>query len=389
MTQSDSPTFFEFFAGGGLVRHALQEWKCTFANDFSPLKASVYRLNFGEGSIVEGDVWDVSADQMPGIPDMVWASSPCQDLSLAGRRLGLSGERSSAFWGFWRRLEELLERNSQPVVVIENVVGLLSSHDGTDFQSIGRALADKGYCFGALEIDAADFVPQSRRRVFIVASRHVPEGLTIDDPVSRYHTTAVRTAWAGLPDDLRKKWIWWSLTPPQPQSRRLHDLLESDSATIWHSQCQTDELLELIGAEHRKRLRALQASGSVHYLTGFRRMRKVASLNVQRLELRFDGVAGCLRTPGGGSSGQFVFKVKRDNIRSRRLTSLEAARLMGLRTTYRLPEKAGAAMAVLGDGVAIDVVRHLANHLLRPLVSARDTNGSPSWVGDQADTAAA
>ena len=75
-------------------------------------------------------------------------------------------------------------------MVVENVVGLLTSHGGADFTALCRALAEQGYRFGALEIDAARFVPQSRPRVFVIATRTPPAaGLCGDSP---FHTRAVR-----------------------------------------------------------------------------------------------------------------------------------------------------------------------------------------------------
>src|SRR5436190_6089437 len=187
MSRATRP-FYEFFAGGGMARLGLGEtWICAFANDFDPVKAATYRTNFagGAGHFHEGDVWTLSADDLPGRADLAWASSPCQDFSLAGGRAGLAGGRSSAFFGFWRLIEALGERAPR-LVVIENVTGLLSSRGGADFAALGQALAGQGYVFGALEIDAASLLPQSRPRVFVVASRAPPRpGLIGDSP---FHT---------------------------------------------------------------------------------------------------------------------------------------------------------------------------------------------------------
>ncbi|MEI9891903.1 MAG: hypothetical protein WDN45_16765 [Caulobacteraceae bacterium] len=88
------------------------------------------------------------------------------------------------------------------------MTGLLTSHQGADFTALCDALARQGYLFGALEIDAAAFLPQSRPRVFVLAVREPPAaGLTGD---SRLHTPAVRAAQARLPRPLKARWIWWS-----------------------------------------------------------------------------------------------------------------------------------------------------------------------------------
>jgi DNA (cytosine-5)-methyltransferase 1 len=89
---------------------------------------------------------------------------------------------------------------------------------------------------------------------------------------------------------------------------------------------------------------------------------------VQRAELRLDGLAGCLRTPRGGSSRQVIVVADEKGVRTRLLSPREAARLMGLPESYQLPGSATAALQVAGDGVAAPVVRWLAGHLLEPLL---------------------
>ncbi|MGE5502048.1 MAG: DNA cytosine methyltransferase [Ignavibacteriales bacterium] len=348
-------TFYEFFAGGGMARLGLGDaWRCLFANDFDPVKVATYRANFGDDDIREGDVWQLSAEDLPGQADLAWASSPCQDFSLAGARAGLKGDRSSAFFGFWRLIEALNAEGRAPrAIVIENVVGLLTSHGGSDFEALCRALAGQGYRFGALEIDASHFTPQSRPRVFVVASREVPPDLVGDGP---FHTAAVRSAFEKLPAELKASWCWWRVPAPPARNTDLAALLEHGAT--WRPENDTARLLSLMAPAHRARL----AEGSVGAV--FRRTRA----DGQRAEVRTDGLAGCLRTPRGGSSRQTIVAVTEGKVRSRLLTPREGARLMGLPDSYRLPERTTAALHVVGDGVAVPVVRWLAEHLLEPLL---------------------
>src|SRR5690606_25526217 len=113
---------------------------------------------------------------------LAWASFPCQDLSLAGYGKGLAGERSGVFWPFWRLMMALkADRRAPPIVALENVSGLITSHQGKDLSSLIEGLADAGYRVGALEVDAAYSVPQSRPRLFIIAIARkvtIPKGLT-------------------------------------------------------------------------------------------------------------------------------------------------------------------------------------------------------------------
>lgn len=360
-------TFYEFFAGGGMARIGLGAgWSCAFANDFDPVKAATYRANFPDAAehFHAGDVWALTVDDLPGRADLAWASSPCQDFSLAGGRAGLTGGRSSAFFGFWRLMAALDDAGRAPrLIVIENVVGLLTSNGGADFAALGAALGARGYRFGALEIDAASVLPQSRPRVFVVAAREAPPALIGD---SVFHTRAVKAAQAALPPAVAANWVWWRLAAPPARNTDLAAILEPDETVTWHGAAQTARLVNLMGPLHRARLAAVsgRAVGAV-----FRRTRLENGRPTQRAEVRFDGLAGCLRTPRGGSSRQAIVVVDDGRVRSRLLRPREAARLMGLPDTYQLPRITTGALHVAGDGVAAPVVRWLARELLEPLLS--------------------
>jgi len=363
-------TFYEFFAGGGMARLGLGAgWHCLFANDFDGLKTATYRDNFGDGHLRQGDVWAIDPRDLAGQVDLAWASSPCQDVSLAGARAGLGGARSSAFWGFWRLIEALDNQDRAPrTIVLENVAGLFSSAGGADFAAIGQAFASRGYNFGALELNASDFLPQSRARAFVIATREAPSGLVSSMP-GALASAAVRRAADQLPDALKSHWLWWRLDAQRPRNTVLADLLEPDDAVAWRSDAQTAVLLAQMSPLHRERLRVAAARGERVAAPVYRRVRGAASDKVQRAELRLDGLAGCLRTPGGGSSRQLLVIVDRGRTRSRWLSPREGARLMGLPEDYRLPAGATAAWQVIGDGVAVPVVRRLADQILEPLLA--------------------
>ena len=361
--------FYEFFAGGGMARSGLGAgWRCLFANDFSAAKARSYRANWGDDHLREGDVWELSPADLPGQADLAWASSPCQDLSLAGARAGLTGGRSSAFWGFWTLMQGLAAEGRAPsVIVLENVAGLLTSHGGADFAAVCRAFSDAGYRFGAVEVDAARFLPQSRPRVFVIAARDgAAQAAKAPGP---FHGRAVQAAHASLPDDLKRRWRWWRLTEPAAANRRLIDLLEPDAAVTWRSREETDALLAQLSPLHRRRLDAARALGERVVAAVYRRIRVIDGVKTQRAELRLDGLAGCLRTPAGGSSRQFLVIAEGESLRSRRLSAREGARLMGLDDSYRLPKGETEAFHLIGDGVAAPVVRFLADQLIEPLLA--------------------
>lgn len=364
-------TFFEFFAGGGMARLGLGEgWRCLFANDFDAGKAAAYRANWGDEDLRLADVWGLQPADLPGRADLAWASSPCQDFSLAGARAGLAGGKSSAFWGFWRLIEALDDQGRAPrAIVLENVGGLLSSHGGADFAAVCEALAGRGYRFGAVEIDARAFVAQSRPRVFVIAAREIAPLLATAEP-GAFHTRGVRAALAGLSPSLKASWQWWRLPEPAARNTRLESVLQPDAAVRWRLPAQTQALLSQLNPAHAARWRAAIVNGERVVAAVYRRIRREDGVKVQRAELRLDGLAGCLRTPGGGSSRQLLLVGEGGQTRSRLLTAREGARLMGLPDDYRLPASQNAALQVIGDGVAAPVVRFLAEQLLEPLLDA-------------------
>jgi len=349
-------------------------WRCVFANDFDPIKAKAYRVNFPDAKdhFHEGDVWELSPDNLKETVDLAWASSPCQDFSLAGSRAGLAGSRSSAFFGFWTLVQSLNKLGRAPrIIVIENVVGLLTSHGGKDFGALCKALADEGYRFGAVEIDAARFVPQSRPRVFVVATRTaVPSALDGLEAVAPLHSKRIVAAYERLPKTVKRAWVWWHLPFPPVHNQAIDALLEPDGASAWFTQSKVDHLIGLLNERHTEKLVEARKRGYRVVGTLFRRMRVENGQKRQRAELRFDGIAGCLRTPGGGSSKQVVVVIDRGKTRARELTGREAARLMGLPDTYLLPDRKSSALKICGDGVVAPVVAWLGRELLESLAEA-------------------
>jgi DNA (cytosine-5)-methyltransferase 1 len=369
--------FYEFFAGGGMARAGLGKgWSCRFANDFDRKKGAAYDRNWGLGQIVVGDVREVKAEEIPGRADLAWASFPCQDLSLAGGGAGLKGERSGTFWPFWSLISALEDAGRAPkVVVLENVCGLLSASRADDFVAIANAFSSRGYRFGALVIDAALFVPQSRPRLFLLGVKdgvEVPAELICPSPEGRVHTRQLITAYAGLGGGVAERWLWWKLPVPPERTKKFGDILEvplPDEA--WHSPEETRRLLAMMSMVNIAKVKAAQKSGNRMVGGVYKRTRRTADdAKVQRAEIRFDDVSGCLRTPAGGSSRQLIVIVKGECVRSRLITARETARLMGLPDRYILPNRYNEAYHLTGDGVVVPVVRHLARYIIEPIVDA-------------------
>lgn len=367
------PFFYEFFAGGGMARAGLGEaWTCSFANDFSAKKAESYVANWGGEHLRVDDINALSGHDLPGHADLAWASFPCQDLSLAGNGAGLRGQRSGSFWGFMRLIRELAQGGRKPgMIVIENVYGTLTSHEGKDFEAIAAAIADAGYVFGALVIDAVQFVPQSRPRLFILCvdqALRLPAELIGQRPSPAWHPEKLIACHNNLAQKIQQQWRWWKLAEPATPMHTLDDIIEAEpSGVAWHSEAQTQRLLALMSPLNRQKVMAAQQLGRLQVGTIYKRTRN----NLQRAEVRFDGIAGCLRTPSGGSSRQTIMIVHGQSIRSRLISPREAARLMGLADDYRLPANYNDAYRLLGDGVVVAVVAHLNQHLLLPLHRAQ------------------
>jgi DNA (cytosine-5)-methyltransferase 1 len=372
-------TFYEFFAGGGMARLGLgQRWRCLFANDSCEKKARTYRSNFGGSpELIVRDIRKVAADKLPDEPLLVWASFPCQDLSLAGNGIGLKGVRSGTFWAFWRLMQTLArERRSSPLIVLENVTGAITSNGGRDFRAIVEALSNAGYVVGALVINAVHFVPQSRPRLFIIAvdrDANIPCGLKADSPTALWHPKTLRIAHATLPQELRESWVWWHLPAPSVRRGTLAGVIESNPSSVeWHTSEETRRLLGMMSRANLRKVEQARRLGKTVIGTIYRRTRlNEDGERVQRAEVRFDQISGCLRTPVGGSSRQTILVVNGSSIRSRLLSSREAARLMGVPDSYALPENYTEAYHLMGDGLVIPVVSWLETHLLYPLALAK------------------
>jgi DNA (cytosine-5)-methyltransferase 1 len=368
--------FYEFFAGGGMARAGLGTgWTCLFANDVDPKKGMTYQANWGtNGELKIADVAQLTAANLPGVADLVWGSFPCQDLSLAGGGAGLRGERSGTFYPFWDVINALIADGRAPkLIALENVCGTLTSHGGKDFEAICQTFADAGYRCGALIINAALFLPQSRPRLFVIgvhADVEVDAALIAPGPIDPFNTLSLQSAVGRLPARLRKAMIWWNMPAPSRRNTIFADMIEESPASVsWHTPAETQQLLKMMTPLNLAKVNAAKRAG--HRVVGgvYKRTRpNEKGVKVQRAEIRFDDISGCLRTPAGGSSRQTIVVIDGAKVRSRLISARETARLMGLGDDYKLPRNYNEAYHLTGDGVAVPVVRHLAHHILEPLL---------------------
>ncbi len=344
-------TMHEFFAGSGLVAYGLKGMFATvWANDISEQKAAVYEANLGNDHFKLGDIKDVKGTELP-FAHLSWASFPCQDLSLAGSMGGIHAARSGLVWEWFRVLDEMTQKPK--ILLLENVAGLLSTNNGDNYRVLHMALVERDYDCGAIMLNASHFVPQSRPRVFIIAVKHgetIPEELVGDGPCW-LHNKAAAELGRSLPN-----WIWWKTEKPTRRKSTLKDIVETDVPF------DKDYALKLVPVRHQVRL---DEHDSI-YVTGYRRTRH----GEQQLELRFDGVAGCLRTPEGGSSKQYLVVKENGTTHARLLTVREAARLMGAPDSFILPGSYNDGYKAMGDAVAMPVAQFIGKRFLTKIAEA-------------------
>jgi DNA (cytosine-5)-methyltransferase 1 len=365
MVEHNNKTFAEFFAGIGLMRMGLERagWHIVFANDIDDDKWQMYRNHFSNtGEFVLGDVHKLDAAALPDFA-LATASFPCNDLSLAGARKGLAGEQSSAFWGFMDVVTKLGKRRPK-IVLLENVTGFLTSHDGNDFRDALLALNGLGYAVDAFIIDAQRFVPQSRQRLFVVGTQCKDTSALSDTP--QFFESDSRPA--ALADFI----LWhpevnWKLRrlPPLPlPTAKLSDIIEdlSPNSKMWWSRERCDYLLNQMSPKHLATAQEMIKGTRTTYGTVFRRVRNDKSM----AELRTDGIAGCLRTPRGGSGRQILFAAGKGRFAVRLLTPRECARLMGAEN-FSINVPLNQALFGFGDAVCVPVIEWIGRNYLNPV----------------------
>ena len=360
-------TVAEFFAGIGLMRMGLEQagWRVVWANDIDEDKMKMYRGHYtdDDAHFHLGDVHTISPDDIPTVA-LATASFPCNDLSLAGARRGLAGQQSGAFWGFVDAIKGMGNRRRPPLVILENVAGFLTSHDGHDFQDACVALNDLGYAVDAFMIDAALFVPQSRLRLFLMGKREKQKPMQVAETPSFYQSQCRPQALADFilcHPDIR--WALQELPDIPKRQTGLADILEDlpVNSAYWWSKDRAKYLLNQMSEKHRAVAQKMIEGKKTTYGTVFRRVRHGQSM----AELRTDTIAGCLRTPRGGSGRQILFAAGKGRYAVRLLTPRECARLMGA-DDFRITVPLNQALFGFGDAVCVPAIRWIAENYLTP-----------------------
>ncbi len=352
----------EFFAGIGLVRLALEQagFRIVFANDIDPDKEEMYRANFSADEFLLGDIHAIDPDTIPDC-DLFTASFPCNDLSIAGAMRGLAGTQSGAYWGLTRIIQSLGDR-APKAILLENVPGFLQTNGGEDFATALRALNSLGYVCDALMIDAERFTPQSRLRMFVIATTDasptntfgIQPGYIRPEPLVRFIHAHPEIQWRIATDK-----------PLPERSIKLADIVEplEDDHPAWWNHDRAEYFMNQLSPRHAQLAAGMIRNEIISYGTAFRRVRHGRSM----AELRADGIAGCLRTPRGGSGRQILFKGGKSRYQVRLLTARECARLQGVPDDYQISVPLNQALFGFGDAICVPVVRWIAANYLKPL----------------------
>ncbi len=320
----------EFFAGMGLMRAGLEHVgiRTVFANDIDDTKAKLYTDNWGAQELHVGDIRALHGDDIPNA-ELVTASFPCTDMSLAGKYKGLNGTQSSLVLDFLRILEEMGDRAPQ-TLMIENVMGFLTANGGRDWDTVVCGIQKLGYQAAHIIVDASAFVPQSRARVFLFGHK---------GPIE-------------LPD------------PPElRKDLRLVGIAEEDGD--WWSPDRLSAFLTTLSPIQSKRVSRYQQRFWPGYYGAFRRTRGGRPV----WEVRADERAGTLRTTRGGSARQAIVRAGRGDIAVRWMSLTEYARLQGAEHLRYDSVTPSQAMFALGDAVCVPVIEWLAKYCLMPLLS--------------------
>jgi len=344
----------EFFSGIGLARAGMEAAgiETVWANDIDGIKCDLYAAQWGSSDLHFGDVFNVDAKTVPEA-DIAWASSPCTDLSLAGKRGGLvDGPESKAFFGFIDVIEDMGDR-APHAVILENVCGLASSHGGSDFRMVVEEFNRLGYSVDAFELNARRWIPQSRPRMFVVGVKDPVGGGEIDTSIR-----PDRLAWIHSEPELTTH-----ITPvekaPALLSGGFTDIAErlaNDDPRWWDDRrCKT--FVDSLSDIQRKRFDQLKSSDETVARTAYRRTRAGKPV----WEIREDDISGCLRTARGGSSKQAVVFIgkgmaphtldDRAGIRATpRCRRFQARRFQGVTDSVRFRRRSGCTNRDMAHG---------------------------------------
>lgn len=341
-----------------------EDWECVGFSEFDKYASDVLRYHYPDIQN-HGNIQLIDWTRVPDF-DVLIGGSPCQDLSIAGKRAGLGGSRSSLFFEYVRTLRE----KKPSYFLWENVKGALSSQGGWDLATVQIELAESGYVLWQHLLNAKHHgVPQNRERILIIGSRSgslpeilfVPQNHSGDNPqiedeeqISKSITTRSERC-----DPTAQTYIANALTgkqsPPSRTQRRAH---ENYIATTLGTRGGSRRNIEATYIADT--LKARQDSG-----IDDKHPQTLIAMN-QRREVREMGISGSLQT----THSQTQFQAVIDGLGIRRLTPLESERVMSWpddRTKYGRKEDGtiyelsdAQRYKIIGNGVATKMIAEVS-----------------------------
>ncbi len=376
-------TAADFFAGIGLVTMGLnkQGWQVKYALDYSDEKRSLYEGHFGKGHYHHQNIKEICGSEVPKVT-LAHASFPCSNISAAGSKSGLYSGESSTFWEFIRILSEMGEAPSvgkPPFILIENVEGFLTSRSGQDLVAALKALNNLGYTVDILIIDAAHFVPQSRVRLFILGNLYGLSQKPLE--LAQMLNQSTRARPKKIKDFITSNQsIQWSLRHLADLPQRVINLAYIvDDTDKWWVKERTQYLFNQMFERHQAQIRLMMQNQYWSYGTVFRRTRMRSGIKQSTAELRTDGIAGCLRTPKGGSARQILVRSGLGSFDARLINACESARLMGA-SEYLIPENTSLHNLLFGfgDAVCVPVIEWIAKNYINLLLDELNSSVNTS-----------
>ena len=391
------PTFGSLFAGVGGFDMGMEQagWDCLFQVEWD--KNCQHILNRHWPDVPKwGDVSTVSGTEIPPV-DCIIFGSPCQDLSVAGKRAGLEGERSGLFHEAVRIIKEMRDVTNGAFprwAIWENVAGALSSNAGRDFATVINEMAEAGAVLQEFAVlDAQHFgVPQRRRRVFLVACFDPATAFNCPDPLlpvsesvrgdSAKGKSKGQAASRTLTEGVGGDGAWWdggdtaeaitttSNEQRMPDKNRFQAVVEGFTSSSFAQYTEGVGTLrsnggdlgggsETVVVEPYVKSRCAQSSTDDEILVvGFSHTQ---GLSPQASEDAWP----TLRSGGGGHA------VLEQPMAVRRLTPLECERLMGWPDDHTRWKADGSEQAdthrykQCGNGVATPVAKWIAEHILK------------------------
>lgn len=355
-----SLTFVDLFCGIGTIRMGMQQagHRCTYSVEWDKHKRKIYSIIFG-GEPEGADIREVHANDIP-VSDVWCFGAPCQDFSIAGKRAGMEGERSSLVLEVFRLVRETPQEDRPKYLIYENVKGMLSSNGGRDFLGILDQMDALGYDTEYELLNSKNFgVPQNRERVFTIGcSRNRSTGKVF--PLGGSDQVPRESEREGKIED---KDIVTTIT--KNYSKGVHSGGETYINVIG--------MLDIKGQDNIRRVYGIDGlSPCLTTMEGGNRQPKIQVSKVigsmQRNAYIGDGSISPTLTGAMGMGGGQTPMVQIETHRLRRLTPRECMRLQGVadETTDKLVE-AGISDTQLyrgaGDACTVNVIYEIAKKL--------------------------